>query len=288
MKKRKKPDIGKIIIYIVLICFAMTCLIPFYYIVMVSFSDPALVKEGQVILFPKGFSTKAYEIILKDTKFYTGFAVSIVRTVVGTAIALTVQAMFAYAISRNHLFGKKVFTGMVIFAVLFHGGIIPTYLTVCYTGIVDTIWALILPAAISPWNIIILCSFFSSLPDSLMESAVIDGASDLVVFRKIAIPLSTPALATIGLFIAVFHWNSLMDAVIYINTTKLKPLQSYLIDLIMRSSTQDMLGSVAEQEIPTLSIQTAAIFASTFPILIVYPFLQRFFVKGVMIGAIKG
>lgn len=285
--RKQKLDIGKMVIGILLTMFALVCLIPFYYVVMVSFSDPALVKEGQVILMPKGFSTKAYQIILKDSKFYTGFAVSIFRTVVGTAIALAVQAMFAYSISRSHLYGKRFFTGMVIFAVLFNGGIIPTYLTVCYTGIFDTLWALILPAAISPWNIIILSSFFSSLPDSLMESAVIDGASDLVIFRKIAIPLSIPAIATVGLFIAVFHWNSLMDAVIYINSSKLKPLQTFLIDLIMRSSTQDMLSSQAEQEIPTLSIQTAAIFASTLPILVVYPFLQRFFVKGVMIGAVK-
>ena len=285
---RKKLDFGRIIIGIVLIGFAFLCLIPFYYILMVSFSDPALVKEGEVILFPKGFSTKAYEMIIRDQKFFRGFGVSVFRTVVGTALAMIVHCMFAYAVSRKHLAGRKWFMKLVIFAVLFNGGIIPTYLTICYTGIFDTIWALILPMAVNPWNTIILISFFSALPEGLEESAVIDGASDVKIFFKIAMPLSKPAIATIGLFTAVSHWNALMDAVIYINDSKLKPLQSYLIDLVMRSSTQEMFGSMAEQEIPTLSIQTAAIFASTLPILVVYPFVQKFFVKGVMIGAIKG
>lgn len=285
---RKKLDFGRIIIGMVLIGFAFLCLIPFYYILMVSFSDPALVKEGEVILLPKGFSTKAYGMIIRDQKFFRGFGVSVFRTVAGTMLALAVQCMFAYAVSRKHLTGRKWFVKLVIFAVLFNGGIIPTYLTICYTGIFDTIWALILPMAVNPWNTIILINFFSVLPEGLEESAVINGASDIKIFFKIAMPLSKPAIATIGLFTAVSHWNSLMDAVIYINDSKLKPLQSYLIDLVMRSSTQEMFGSMAEQEIPTLSIQTAAIFASTLPILVVYPFVQKFFVKGVMIGAIKG
>lgn len=286
MRKKKKLDWGEIAIGILLILFALLCLIPFYYILMVSFSDPTQVREGQVILFPKGLSLKAYEMIFKDAKFYSGFLVSVGRTVLGTVIGVAVQCMFGYALSRKHLFGRKMFRGMVLFAVLFNGGIIPTYLTVCYTGVFDSIWALVLPVVVNPWNVIILMNFFSSIPESLEESAIIDGADDVTIFLKIAVPLSIPAVATIALFIAVFHWNSLMDGVIYINQSRLKPLQNYLIDLVMRSSTQQM-GGLVEQELPTLSIQTAAIFASTLPILIAYPFVQRYFVKGVMIGAVK-
>ena len=282
----KKLDIGDLMIKIILILFSLICLIPFYYILMVSFSDPTKVKEGQVILLPKGFSTAAYQMIFRDRKFYSGFVVSTMRTVLGMALGITVQCMLGYALSKKHLFGRKLFRRIVLFAVLFNGGIIPTYLTVCYTGIFDSIWALVIPPLINPWNVIILMNFFSSIPESLEESAIIDGANDITIFFKIAIPLSVPAIATIALFIAVFHWNSLMDGVIYINQSKLKPLQNYLIDLVMRSSTQQM-GGLVEQELPTLSIQTAAIFASTLPILVVYPFVQRYFVKGVMIGAIK-
>lgn len=286
MPSLKRLDFGEIFIKILLILFAFLCLIPFYYILMVSFSDPTRVREGQVILFPKGLSFKAYEMIFNDAKFYSGFLVSCARTLLGTVIGVGVQCMFGYALSRKHLLGRKVLRGMVLFAVLFNGGIIPTYLTVCYTGIFDSIWALVLPVALNPWNVIILMNFFSSIPESLEESAIIDGANDITIFFKIAVPLSIPAVATIALFIAVYHWNALMDGVIYINQSKLKPLQNYLIDLVMRSSTQQM-GGLVEQELPTLSIQTAAIFASTLPILVVYPFVQRYFVKGVMIGAVK-
>jgi putative aldouronate transport system permease protein len=241
-----------------------------------------------MILFPKNPTFKAYAMILRDAKFYTSFKISIMRTAIGSAVAIVVQSMFAYGLSRNHLFGKKIFKSLVIFSILFNGGIIPTYLVICYTGIFDTIWALIIPIAMSPWNVIILTSFFQSLPSTMEESATLDGANDFTIFCRIAIPLSGAAIGTILLFISVSHWNALMDAVIYINNTKLRPLQGYLVDLVMRSYTQNMFADVSEQDIPTISIQTAAIFASTFPILVIYPFVQKYFVKGVMVGAIKG
>ena len=176
----------------------------------------------------------------------------------------------------------------MVFTLLFNGGIIPTYLVVRYTGILNTIWALIIPDAISAWNVIILVSFFSSIPDSIVDSAKIDGANDIVIFNRLILPLSIPAVATITLFVAVQHWNALMDAVIYINKSTLKPLQIYLLDLVQRTQMNDLFATQSEQDLPTLSIQTAAIFAGTLPILVVYPFIQRYFIKGVMIGAIKG
>jgi putative aldouronate transport system permease protein len=285
---KSRINIADIIIYLLLLLFALVCVIPFYYVIMVSFSDPSLVKEGEIIFWPKGFSTEAMRIVLRQKKFLNAFEISFIRTVLGTALNLSVQCMMAYALSKKYLKGEKIFMFMVIFAMLFNGGIIPTYLIVRNTGLLDTIWALIIPNAVNPWNIIILTSFFSSIPDSIEESAKIDGANDIIIFLRLIIPLSIPAVATIGLFIAVGHWNALMDAVLYINKTTLKPLQTYLMDLIMSAQMQEMFQNQVEQELPVLSVQCAAIFAGTLPILLVYPFIQRYFVKGIMIGAIKG
>ena len=284
----QRKSISGFLIICFLIGFAIVCILPFYYVITVSFSEPYLVREGSLILYPKGFSLKSYNVVLRDNRFFQSFKISVLRTVVGSAIAIVVQSMFAYGLSRTHLVGKKFFKFLIIFAILFNGGIIPSFLIIRYTGIFDTIWALIIPIAMSPWNVIILTSFFASLPSTLEESATIDGANDFIIFCRIAIPLSGAALGTILLFISVNHWNALMDAVIYINNTKLKPLQTYLMDLVVRSMMMNTYADPTEMEIPALSIQTAAIFASTVPILIVYPFLQRYFVKGVMIGAIKG
>ncbi len=285
---KKHMSITSILIGVFLLLFAIVCIMPFYYVITISFSNPNLVREGQLLLYPKGFSVKAYQMIFRDNKFYQSFLISILRTGIGSLLGIAVQSLFAYAISRTHLWGRKTFKGMVLFAILFNGGIVPTYLVVAYTGIFDTLWALLLPIAMSPWNVMVLTSFFSSLPASLEESAKIDGAHDFTIFTRIAVPLSGSALATILLFIAVSHWNTLMDAVIFINNSKLKPLQAYLVDLVMRASTQNMYAVPSEQDIPTLSIQTAAIFASALPILLVYPFVQKYFVKGVMLGAVKG
>jgi putative aldouronate transport system permease protein len=285
---QQRINLSGILIIVFLIFFAFLCILPFYYVITISFSNPALVREGQIILFPREPTFKAYNMIIRDVKFYNSFKISIFRTVIGSALAILIQSMFAYGLSRTHLVGKKLFKGLIIFSILFSGGIIPTYLIICYTGIFDTIWALIIPIAMSPWNVIILTSFFASLPATLEESATLDGANDFTIFCRIAVPLSGAALGTILLFISVTHWNALMDAIIYINNTKLRPLQGYLVDLVMRSYTQNMYADVSEQDIPPISIQTAAIFASTFPILVVYPFVQRYFAKGIMVGAIKG
>ncbi len=273
---------------LILLLVSVVCLLPFYYVLTVSFSDPTLVKQGEITLLPRGFSTQAYKVILRQATFYNSFKVSVIRTVLGTAINLALQLMVAYPLSRKTLWGRRFFVFYVVFTLLFNGGIIPTYLVVRYTGILDTIWALVIPDAISAWNVIILVSFFSSIPESIVDSAKIDGANDVVIFTGLILPLSIPAVATITLFIAVQHWNALMDAVIYINKSTLKPLQIYLLDLVQRAQMIDMLATQSDQDLPTLSIQTAAIFAGTVPILLVYPFIQRYFIKGVMIGAIKG
>ncbi len=267
---------------------ALLCLIPFYYVVMVSFSDPSRVREGELILLPRGLSLESYKLIFKQNMYFTSLRNSLYRTVFGGCVNLVLQCFTAYALSNRSLRGRRGFMLMIIFTMLFNGGIIPTFLIVKATGLVDTIWALIIPNAISTWNIIILVNFFGTIPESIHESARIDGANDFTIFLRLVVPLSVASISVIALYITVGHWNALMDAVLYINKQSLKPLQVYLMDLVMRNQMTDVYNDSASQSVTTLAVQTAAIFASTLPILLVYPFVQRFFVQGVMIGSIKG
>lgn len=287
MKKRNKLTLSYSMIVFTLILFAIICILPFWYVFITSISNPNLVNVGEIRLFPKGFSLKAYEIVLSEVKFYRGFLVTVTRTVIGTIFGLLVQTMTAYVLAYKHFQGRKFFTKVVVFTILFNGGIIPNYLVIQRLQLLDTIWALILPMILNPWNVLLLISFFAAIPSSIIESAKLDGANDLTIYRKLAVPLSKPAIMTILLYIAVRHWNELMDGVIYINNNALKPMQVYLIELIMRSSVQNMIEPT-ENFVTVLSIQTTAIFVSCLPILIVYPIIQKYFVKGIMIGGVKG
>jgi putative aldouronate transport system permease protein len=286
--KQRSLDIFPVINSLILALSAFLCFVPFYYVFTISLSDPTLVREGVISLLPRGFSLEAYQTIFRQAAFFNAFRTTVIRTVLGTAVNLALQATFAYALSRSYLKGRKIMLIMVVFTILFNPGIIPNYLIVRYTGLIDTIWALIIPNAINSFNVLVLVSFFASIPDSIEESAKMDGANDLIIFWKLMIPLSLPAIATISLFIAVFHWNSLMDGIMYINKSTLKPLQVYLMDLVMRTQTEGLTGGESDAELTTLTIQTAAIFAGTLPILLIYPFVQRYFMKGIMLGAIKG
>lgn len=287
MIKRKKIGITYGGIVLILLLFSFLCILPFWYVFISSISDPLKLKTGDVRLFPNGFSLQSYRIVLRERRFYRGFLVTLTRTVVGTGLGLLVQSMTAYVLSRKSFGGKRIFSKMVVFTILFNGGIIPNYLVMQQLHLLDTIWALILPMVFNPWNVMLLVSFFAALPDSIEESAKLDGANDFVVFFRLAVPLSKPALMTILLYISVRHWNELMDGVIYINMDWLKPLQVYLIELIMRSSVQNMVEP-SENFVTALSIQTTVIFVSCLPILILYPFVQKFFVKGIMAGGVKG
>ena len=241
-----------------------------------------------MILYPQGFSLKAYEVTLTHARFYSSLKVSVIRTLAGTALGVVFSSALAYAVSRPYLRGRKWLTLFLIFTMLFNGGMIPTYLVVRYTGLIDTIWALIIPNMINTFNVIVLINFFRAVPAELEESAKIDGANDLVIFLRLMIPVAMPAIATITLFIAVYHWNALMDGILYINTSTKKPLQVYLNDIVAAGQTQDMFQDASARWMPTMSLKSATIFASTLPILIVYPFLQKYFVKGVMVGSVKG
>lgn len=292
MKKKKhiKGTVDGVVItsYIVMTIFAVLCFFPFYYIFVVSISDPERVRDGAMILYPQGFSLEAYKVTLTHARFYSSLRVSVVRTLLGTLLGVAFSSALAYGISRPYLRGRKWMTLFLVFTMLFNGGMIPTYLVVRYTGLIDTLWALIIPNMINTFNVIVLINFFRAVPAELEESAKIDGANDLIIFVKIMIPVAMPSIATITLFVAVYHWNTLMDGILYINTSSKKPLQVYLNDIVVAGQTEDMFQDSASRWMPTLSLKTATIFASTLPILIVYPFLQKYFVKGVMVGSVKG
>lgn len=280
---------GNFSIGTILVIFALLTFLPFYYVVMVSISDPKLVREGVLLLWPRGFSLNTYEIIVGNAQFITAFTNTITRTVLGVVINLALQLTFAYSLSKQYLPGRRFFMVYIIITMLFNGGIIPTYLVVRETGLIDTIWALVIPTAISTWNVILLRSFFENVPQSLEESAKIDGANDLTIFFRIYLPLSMASVATIGLFIAVTHWNTYMDAIIYINRQELQVLQTFLRDMVVQMEMAATLGDMgAMQETSSLSVRTAAIFLSVLPIVAVYPFVQKYFVKGVTLGAVKG
>jgi putative aldouronate transport system permease protein len=286
--KTKRLDIFRIMNGTILFLFAFICFLPFYYVLTISLSDPVKVKEGVLSILPQGFSTTAYQNIFKQVAFFNAFKVTVFRTVIGTILSLFLQTSFAYVLSRKYLYGQRVFIILVVFTIMFHPGIIPNYLVVRYTGLINTLWALIIPNAINSFNVLVLISFFQAIPESIEESAKMDGANDITIFAKLMLPLALPALATVGLFIAVNHWNSLMDGVMYINKSTLKPLQVYLMDLVMKTQVESLTGTGSESELTTITVQTAAIFAGTIPILIVYPFVQRYFIKGIMLGAVKG
>lgn len=289
-KKHIRGTVDGVVIlsYVVMTLFAILCFFPFYYIFIVSISDPDQVREGTMILYPQGFSLEAYEVTLSHARFYSSLKVSVIRTLAGTALGVVFSSALAYAVSRPYLRGRKWLTLFLIFTMLFNGGMIPTYLVVRYTGLIDTIWALIIPNMINTFNVIVLINFFRAVPAELEESAKIDGANDLLIFLRLMIPVAMPAIATITLFIAVYHWNALMDGILYINTSTKKPLQVYLNDIVAAGQTQDMFQDASARWMPTMSLKSATIFASTLPILIVYPFLQKYFVKGVMVGSVKG
>lgn len=273
----------------VLVVFALLTFLPFYYVILASLSDPQQVKEGQLLLWPKGFDLRAYEVILNNVRFLDAFGNTVIRTALGVAINMALQLTFAYSLSKRYLPGQKLFMVFVIITMLFNGGIIPTYLVVRETGLMDSVWALVIPSAISTWNVILLKSFFENVPDSLEESARMDGANDWTIFWRIYLPLSTASIATIGLFVAVFHWNTYMDAVIYIHSVENQVLQIFLRDMVVQMEMSAILGDMnVVSETSSLSVRTASIFLVSLPVIIVYPFIQRYFVKGVMLGAVKG
>ena len=279
--------------YVFLTLVAVTTILPFVYIIGASFATEYEIATRPMFFIPQNVSTAAYEFIFSSNKILRGFTNSIFITVCGTAINLFCTVTMAYALSKTRLRGRNFFLNMVIISMFFSGGMIPGYIVIAnILNLSNTYWSVLLPGAISAYNMMIVKNFFQSIPQELEESASMDGCTDIGVLLKIVLPLSLPVLATFGLFYAVGHWNAYFGAMIYMKSAKEKwPLQVLLRELIILSngSAGDMNAMDPEFiQPPEQSVKMAVIVVSTVPIMLVYPFLQKYFVKGVMVGALKG
>lgn len=277
------------VVYALLTCFCLLILIPLLHIIAGSFSDPMALLKGEVTLWPKGFTLDMYKKVFQDDEIWQGYWNTIVYTVVGTTISVVLTACGAYPLSRKDFYGKNVFMGLFAFTMFFTGGMIPTYLLVKQLKMLNTIWAMVLPSAVSTYNLIIMRTFFqTTIPGELVESASLDGCNDLGVFFRIVIPLSAPIFAVMVLFYGVAQWNSWFPALLYISDRSMYPLQMVLREVLIQSDISNMAGGAGDVEIIGDGLKYATMVVATLPIMCLYPFLQKYFVKGVMIGAVKG
>ena len=281
-----------IVLYAICIIILLIVVYPLYFIVIASFSNPTEVANGKVWLWPSQFTVDGYKEILRHAEIWVGYRNTIFYTVAGTLIGLAVNIPAAYALSRRDLVGRKVITFYFIFTMFFNGGLIPTYFTIRDFGLYNSFWVMVLPFSVVVYHIIIARTFFdSSLPQGLLDAAQIDGCSNLRFFFQIALPLSKAVLAVIALYTAVAQWNAYFNALVYIKDDGLKPLQLITRNiLITKQSIAGTGDGLAVQEARRLSelMKYAVIIVTTVPIMCVYPFVQKYFSKGVMIGAIKG
>ncbi|TBL79117.1 carbohydrate ABC transporter permease [Paenibacillus thalictri] len=278
---------------VILVFISIVTIFPLYYVLVVSFTSPSeyLDKMG-FVFFPEQWTLRSYEYLLSTSSFKDSMLVSLFLSTVGTALSLLVTAALSYGLSRKRLQGRKLFQFLILITILFNPGLIPPYLLVRDLGLMNSIWSLILPVLTSGWYVILMRSFFDSIPVELEDAGMIDGCSDAGIFFKIILPLSLPAMAAFGLFYAVSYWNTFFNAILYINDNTLWPLQLVLRNMLIDSSTA-VGGAVAmemmsEQQIPAQTLKMAAVVIATLPILLVYPFLQKHFDKGVMLGSVKG
>jgi putative aldouronate transport system permease protein len=277
--------------YVILSIIGLSCLLPLVHLFALSLSNNAAIVSGNVTLWPIGWNIESYDKLFFGTRILSGFQNSLVITIIGTVLNMIFTICCAYPLSRKFMYGRKFFTLAIIFTMLFSGGLIPSYLVVKSLGLIDTYGALWLPALVSVYNMLVMRSFFMGLPEEIEEAARMDGCSEVGLLLRIILPLSMPVMAALVLFYAVSHWNSFFNVMIYINSTA-KYNVAVLVQQMIQSQTvlQDVanqspedLNSVTEE-----SIKAAGVFVMTVPMLIVYPFLQKYFVKGVLIGSVKG
>jgi putative aldouronate transport system permease protein len=275
---------------ILLLLIAVVAIIPVLYIIAASFTAKEELLTRSFVLFPTKFSLEGYRYIFSNNLIIRSIGVSVYITVLGTLLNLVFTSFMAFSLARRDLDGRRIMMLLILFTMLFNGGMIPTYLVVKELGMLNSLWSLMIPVLISPFNLIILKNFFQNLPDELEEAAKIDGCNDLGILFKIVLPLSMPAMATFALFYSVTHWNTYFQAVLYINDSKLWPVQVWLRQIVIVS--EGGFGNAEYNDTnntpPAQIIKMAVIVASTLPILIVYPFLQKHFAKGALLGSVKG
>lgn len=274
---------------VLMILLSAVTLYPLLYVVFASMSDPGQLMQARgLLLFPAGFSLDAYRAVLHNPMILSSYWNTLIYVVTGTAINMAMTCLAAYALSRKNVFWNHPVMIMIVITMFFQGGLIPTYLLVKNLGMIDTMWALVLPPAMSAWNMIIMRTAFQNVPVSLEESARLDGANDFTILMRIVIPLSLPVLAVMVLFYGVAHWNSWFSALIYLRTRDLYPLQMVLREILIQNDTNSMMKAFESDRLAIgETIKYATIIVATIPILVLYPFLQKYFVKGVLIGSLK-
>ena len=276
---------------IVLILIGALMLFPFLNMAAKSFSSENAILTGKVLFWPVGFQTGTYKYVIRQAQFWNSFKVSVMITLMGTAGAMIISCLTAYPLSKTWLYGRKPLLLLFVFTMLFGGGMVPSYLLMRSLGLINTIWVLFVPAMLSVYNMILLKNFFEDIPDSIEESAELDGAGSLRILVSIVLPMSLPAIATIGLFYAVGFWDNYMSGLLYITKPELKPLQQYLYEIVTESINVDKEMSMDAQEnaaLNTDAIRSETIMLACVPIMCVYPFLQKYFVKGMRVGSVKG
>lgn len=277
--------------YIFLTVVTAVSLFPLINILALSFSSNSAAAAGWVTVYPVDFTLDSYAYILENLDFFRAFGISLLRVVVGTGISMLVTVLSAYAMSQSDLrfHGRKVYRWIFLVTMVFSGGMIPTFMVIRMLGLYNTFWALVLPTAVQPFNIILMQNFFKGLPYALTESAQLDGANHFQILFRIFLPISLPSLATVGLFIMVGHWNSWFDGMIYLSDSALYPLQTYLRNVIQSvdASKLDITTVDSLKQVNQRTVTAAQIFIAIIPIMIVYPFLQRYFISGMTLGSVK-
>lgn len=271
-------------LFIVLI--GLICLVPILYVVSYSFTPMSeMLKNGGFVLIPKKITLSAYQQVLKNADMIGALKINVFVTVVGTICNLITTMMLAYPLSRNDLPGRGIFIKIIVTTMIISAGMIPTFMVVKNTGLVDNVWALIIPSLVTVYNFIVMKAFFEGLPTDMFESARIDGAGEFRILFRIVLPLSLPIICTIGLYYAVSHWNTYTPAIYYIQSDNKMPLQVILRRMINQANTNDI---TADDIIPPETIRMAAVVFATAPVVIIYPFIQKYFTKGTLAGAVKG
>ena len=278
------------VVWLIVILMTLCCLLPLLNTLAISFSNNSAVNANQVGILPVGFTLSSYKKLLEDNQFWRSAWISVLRVVLGTGLNMLMMILLAYPLSRskNRFASRDIYMKLVIFAMLFNGGLIPGYIIVSKLHLLNTIWALVLPGAVPVFNVILLMNFMKGLPEALEEAAVIDGASEWTILTRVVLPISKPGLATMALFCIVGHWNDYFQGLIYMRTPSKYPLQTYIqqltIDVSQITDTQQLIYFMT---ISTRTLNAAKIVVATVPLLVIYPFLQRYFVTGIVIGAVK-
>ncbi len=289
MKDSRGYRVFRVCNVVLLSLVVLATLYPFLMIVARSFSSDVAIRSGQVSVWPVGFNLTTYRLVMSDSMFWTNYRNTVVYTVVATAIAIVLTTCYAYVISKRNLRGRSVLIGIAVFTMFFNGGLIPNYVLITSLGLKNTLWAIVLPNAISVFNLLVMKSFFENLPPDLEEAAQIDGLGTYRILWKIVIPLSKAVLATMLLFYAVSFWNSWFTAFLYMDRSELFPVTVYLRNLIAGSTSASSTGAgTADVAQVSANIQSVTMVLTVLPILCVYPFVQRYFVSGVMLGSVKG